>query len=133
LSWSVELGTLSSPGAGFFPFMAAVLLGVLSSIFVIIGAFRKARKTNSENVYERFWLKRPFVVFIVLILYALLLNKIGYLMSTFILFCFLFNVVPSRKRKWWLIIPGSLVTALASYLAFDKLLLVLLPRGIFGF
>lgn len=133
-SWGLGIGTLSSPDAGFFPFIAAALLGGISLISLMAETLSKASARNSDASYRRFNLKRPLVVFTTLILYTFILNIIGYLISTFILFCLLFNVVPSMKRRnWWFPVLGSFVTVLVSYIVFDKLLLVLLPKGIFGF
>jgi hypothetical protein len=63
--------------------------------------------------------------------YAILLQKIGYLLATFGLMILLFCVL--ERPKWWVGIASSLLTVSLTYLIFYKWLGVQLPKGILTF
>jgi hypothetical protein len=62
--------------------------------------------------------------------YCLLLTRLGYIISTFVLMLVLFSL---GRMKPWMIIFASLITVLFSYYLFDHLLETPLPKGVLSF
>lgn len=129
LSLEVEVGTLSVPGPGMFPFVFAVFLGGLALLDLVRTAVAGGPQSKGE---EWSW-RRPVLAMLFLVLYSLILRPLGYLPSTFILFFFLWQIVPGGKREWRRAVFGASAAALTTYGVFDKLLQIPLPRGILGF
>jgi len=123
------IGKPQSPGPGFMPLLAAVLLFCLSFATIIVesrGAADDEGRKSSLGLKE---LTKPVCLVISLIGYAFLLNVLGYPVATFLLLFTLFSVTePQQWRKNLLI---AALVAVLSFLVFDKWLRVQLPDGIF--
>ncbi len=66
-----------------------------------------------------------------LLIYAALLEKVGFLIWTTLLLIYLFRAI--EPQKWKLAIGLAILASLLSYLVFDRLLEGQLPRGFLGF
>jgi putative tricarboxylic transport membrane protein len=124
-----DLGTASTPGAGLMPFLS----GSLMCFFAVL-TFLKAYRHKSGEV-KKIWadiqFKKLIFVLIILFLYALFLEKVGFLISTFLLIFLLLRSVD--PRPWLMSLLGGGLTSILSYLIFETWLKAQLPRGIFGF
>ena len=67
-----------------------------------------------------------------LIAYALLLERTGYLLTTGLFAAYLFALLAETRRRWWAIVAGAVATAVVTYLVFDRAFSVQLPKGLFG-
>ena len=128
-AFELEIGTPSSPGSGFMIFGTAVVLGFLAlHLFIrsILSGERKAEKTSEKIHYVR-------IVSVIgaNIIYIFLLQPVGYLLCTFLLLCFLFQV--QEKGKWFSAVWGAALTSSVSYLVFSRMLQLNLPRGVMPF
>ena len=65
-----------------------------------------------------------------LLVYALVLEQIGFLLATFALLLFFFKAL--QRQRWTVAVSGSVVTALVTYLVFKTWLGVRLPPGLWG-
>ena len=130
---SLELGfgAVATPGAGFFPFCGGVLIGVFTLLHLFITVMKRetAREDNPSEAGE--W-KKTTLVIISLFLYPLFMNKLGYIVTTFLLMAFLFLIL-GEARRFWLKGAGALFVTLFTFFVFHGLLNVRLPLGIFGF
>ena len=133
LSLDLGVGTLSQPGPGLFPFIFAIFLGAASVIYYAISCWGRLRLGRSPVEYGEILWRRPVFVIISLVIYSLFLSRIGFLVGTFFLLGILFNATPGAKREWKMALVGALATSMVSYVIFNKLLQIPLPRGIFGF
>ncbi len=129
-SFNMGLGSIRSPGTGFMPFGAAVLLGLLS-----IASFFQSRAKDEAGkalpVFRgTFWI-RVILVFAALLAYAQILPLLGYNMTTFLLMVFLFWIV--EKQKIWKVIIYALLTTVITYYVFSKWLNCQFPLGPLGF
>jgi putative tricarboxylic transport membrane protein len=125
-----DVGSFTSPGSGFLPFWSAVVLGGLAMALAVTSFLKKQREEVTEPWIEVKWGKVILVVSSLLI-YSILLNTLGYLVTTFGLMLLLFGLT-GRPRVWsWL--GSALLTAWLTYLIFYFWLNVQLPRGKFGF
>jgi len=126
-----KIGTFRYPGPGFFPFFLGVLLGLLSMILVVTSCSNRKGGEPFRNLWKgRKW-KNAMLVLVSIFAYALLLPRIGYLITTFGMMTVLFGLI--ERQRLWVQVSGALVTALVTYLVFDTWLDVNLPRGILGF
>jgi putative tricarboxylic transport membrane protein len=124
-----DLGNLSEPGSGFMPFLAGVLMCIFSGI-TFFRAFLE-KPGNIEKLWGDVKFRRVIFVILALVIFALLLEKIGFLLCTFFL---IFVLIYSSKKHtlyFSLIVAG--LTATLSYLLLETWLKSQLPRGIFGF
>jgi len=125
-----EIGTYQSPGAGFLPFWSGITLGIFSLILIAKSWIEK-KETKVTSLWKGKEWDKVILVITSLLIYALLLPRLGYLITTFGLMAFLFSLI-GRPRLW---IQGvsALITVLITYIIFYKWLDVQLPKGIFGF
>jgi putative tricarboxylic transport membrane protein len=124
-SVALKLGTLRQPGPGFFPFWSAIVLGVLS-VVLLVGS--KSRPAPAPAGDSKSWM--PAIVAGALIVYVLLLERLGFVTVTFLFLLFLFRLV----RKGWLVSGlAALIGTGACYGLFQLWLKSQLPRGPLGF
>lgn len=77
--------------------------------------------------------KRMVISFVALLVYAVLFNVLGYVLSTFLFLSFLTWYLTKEKNRaaiWKSVLNGFIVTVVI-YLVFTQLLNVILPSGIF--
>ena len=129
-SLQVEVGTIRSPGPGFVPFWAGVVFGLLSLFLLVRSVLRADGQDNRVSSLRGTNWTRIFLFLVILCLYALLLQRVGYLLSTFGLMLSLLSL--SERMSWWRRMLGSIVISTATYVIFDIWLGVQLPAGILG-
>jgi putative tricarboxylic transport membrane protein len=128
-AWRLGLGSVHSPGVGFLPFLVGVSLSLLALCSLIIDITAARTKEGKDEFFG------PFVMRVVLVvcfmgLYVVLLPVAGYLLSTFLLFVFLFKT--AGVRRWSSTLTASLLTTCASYLLFGYWLGIRFPKGFLG-
>ena len=119
------LGTYQQPGAGFVPFCAGVILGVLSLALIFLAFVRDAKKAETWHNPDRI-----LMVFLAILGFTLLLEWLGFILSALLLIWFLLKVV--ERRGWSFSVGVALLVAGASYVVFDVWLRAQLPAGILG-
>ncbi len=123
------IGKLSSPKIGFFPFFLAILLGILS--LVLLGQAIKMRGEGEIPLWVSSGRGKIFMLTVgVLFIFPIFFERLGYLISTFLLIALLFGAI--GQKKWWVVIIVAVFSTLASYLVFAILLKTPLPVGILG-
>jgi putative tricarboxylic transport membrane protein len=133
-STDLELGELRQPGSGFIPLLLGIALA-FQGLGLVISASRQ-RKLREEGKRGRTialnisYAKLSIFVSI-LLLYTVMLEDVGFVLSAFVLLFLLFKFI--SPGKWVKPITLSLPAVLITYIVFTKWLDVQLPRGIFGF
>src|SRR5258705_10669512 len=122
---SLELGSLSRPGPGFFPFWGGVVLGLLSVVLIVGSLRREAPRSRIRPDSSK-----PLVVVAALLGYLLLLESIGFVAVTFLFLLLLFRL---EQRGWACRSVSAGVGAFASYVLFQLWLKTQLPTGPLGF
>lgn len=128
----LPLGSLRVPQTGLFPSTLAVLL-LLFSLAALLLAFRQSRSESgaaAQKIDSAGW-SRIGATLVALVGFALVLEWIGYLPSTFILMILLLRAI--EAQKWLVVLSVALLTSLLSYFLFARLLGVPLPAGVLGF
>ena len=129
-SYRLKLGVVTKPGPGFFPFGAGFIMLILS----LIALFQwMGKKDSSEKTVQkkpvRWW--NIVIILAAIPAYALSLEKIGFLINTFLFISLLLKVV--EPQTWKTSILGGVITAIAANLVFNVLFQAQIPSGILGF
>jgi hypothetical protein len=136
-AYRLGLGNPHSPGPGFMFFGASVILGLLS--LHLLFKYLLATEQKGESIWRGKRLGRSAGFFLALVLYNLLFERLGYLLTTFFFLIFLFWLTGAggegrgRKREWVLILGGSALTSFLSYLIFSRLFMLMFPKGLIKF
>lgn len=123
------LGTLTQPGSGFIFFCSSVGLGVLSVILIIKSVLRKGEATPLMDGWKGLKWGNAVLAIGILFFYALILDELGFILSTFLLMTVLFGLGRSR---YWVVIASAVMTTILSFVIFGYFLGVRLPKGILG-
>lgn len=124
---SVQVAT--KPGPFFFPSVAAVLLGGLSLALLISGAKQKGAAGDTEKKGTK--INRVVWITVWCVIYAVTIERLGYLVSTGIVtFALLWYF---NRRGWVFNIILAAATPISIFILFDSLLKQSLPRGFLGF
>jgi putative tricarboxylic transport membrane protein len=130
-SLRLSLGSFQNPGPGFFPFIAGLIQGVLAAT-----AYFQARRaaSSAKETRQPLWtnpggVKKVVLTTIALLVYAVGMDYLGFLISTFLFLVFLLRTI--EPQRWVLVILESLLASGVSYFIFDIWLKAQLPRGFF--
>jgi putative tricarboxylic transport membrane protein len=118
----LQVGVPTEPRPGFFPFIDGIILIGLSVLFLIQAW---SGKTGDSPAFGK--TGGPVLVVLTLILYVVTLETLGYIITTAILSAVVLKVMETKPR---ILVLVSLILAVVSYLLFDRLLGVTLPRGL---
>ena len=122
-SAKLPLGTVRNPGQGFFPWWTSVVI-VLLALFLLIQALTSRRSINPQASGR---IAKVTALLLVLAMYTLLLDLLGYLICTF--FLVLFMLRATNPQRWPVALIMALIAAFGSYGVFAIWLSVPLPRG----
>ena len=129
LSSKLPFGGFATPGAGFLPFSVGVLMFLLSLI-LFIQSFSKGGE-GRKALWAKGGTGRVLLILLSLVLYGLILEKLGFILTTFLLMGFLLLAIGKVRRS--VVVLLSLISSLGCYGVFQVWLNVQLPKGIFGF
>jgi putative tricarboxylic transport membrane protein len=106
--------------------VTGLALGIFSILILI-----EAKKSGKESV--PFWVagankKGIYLTFFFLLLYALLLERLGFIATTVLFFLLVSRFISGHR--WSTAIFFALVTSFATYFVFSMLLHAPLPQGI---
>jgi putative tricarboxylic transport membrane protein len=129
-SYRLKLGAINQPGSGLFPFSAglAMLILSLAALFQSIRGREREEKTVRQEPL-RWW--NIVIILMAITAYAFSLEKIGFLINTFLFICLLLKVV--EPQSWKTAIIGGLITTIAANLLFNVIFRAQIPSGILGF
>lgn len=122
------VGSITDPGAGFIFFWSGLVLIILS-LLVFADAVRSSEDTVRQ-IPEINWPKITLVLFS-LLLYAFFLERLGFVLTTFVLMSFLLGCI--QGAGWFRSFGIAGAAALTTYAMFELWLKIRLPKGIVGF
>ena len=126
---TLPFGTMRVPQTAFFPRTLAVLLGIMSLILLARALAGREALGGGEKIETQGWI-RIAVTLMTLAGFALALEHLGFLLTTFLLMISLLRAI--EAQKWRKVVVVALATALISYAIFSWLLGVPLPAGLLG-
>jgi len=124
-AYKLGLGAGGRPGAGFFPFGAALAIAVIALFRLLRARSEKPPATLATTGSE--WRKIACII-VGMAAYAFLLEPLGFAVCTFFLMAFYLKII--ALQRWQLSLGFALAVALVAHLFFDLLLNAQLPRGI---
>ncbi len=129
LSVKLSLGTLRSPGPGFLPFISGGLLAALAFV-----AYLQTGSSSPSKEMKPIWSDsrrglRMILTFLALLAYAVGMEYLGFLISTFLFIAFLLKFI--EPQRWTVVLLGSILASGVSYCVFELILQVQLPKGPF--
>ena len=132
-SYRTGLGTFNEPGVGFVAFASGLFIMAVGGLVTVLGRPKTQKiETVSGKTCSRFLEGAPFKLtytLALLVFYALLLDFLGYIITTFVvLFGLFFDPV---GRRWAGPLLASFLSVAVTYLVFEVWLKSQLPRGIF--
>jgi putative tricarboxylic transport membrane protein len=129
-AYGLNIGAIRNPGPGFFPFCVGLVMAGLSLIAIIqsVGKYEPEEKSDRQ---ERFRWWNIAIILAAILVYALVLQTLGFLICTFLFVSLLLKVV--EPQSWKATILGGLITAVSSDIVFNLILQSQIPSGIFGF
>lgn len=135
----LKLGKMITPGAGFLPYWIGIALAVLGALWFLEtflartgsgagGEGSDAGDAAAEREARRSRILSKFLPGVLLvILYAWLFEKAGYIVSTALFMVGWQKLV--EKERWWKTAVISVLCAACMYALFSYLLKVYLPTG----
>ena len=130
-SLRLSLGTFRNPGPGFLSFFAALIVGVLA-----LGVHLQSRRIlPSAEKSQPLWMdksrgRKMVLTVLALLGYAVIMNYLGFLASTFVFLVFLLRVI--EPQRWPVALLGSLAASTAFFFLFELGLKSQLPKGPLG-
>ena len=125
-------GTFHQPQAGFMPFLAGLLLGLLALVDLASGLLTQwKREKGDQEIWSEIGWGKITITLAVLFIYTALFSVLGFIIGTIPLLLFLFRLM--EPRRWWIVLIASLVTTGLFYIGFKIGLDSQLPRGLLGF
>jgi putative tricarboxylic transport membrane protein len=129
MSYRLDLGGFREPGPGMMPFLIALTLFLVTAPLLVTSLLRAGNrdKTVKEEMGHQASFAKITLLVMCLVAYGLLLERLGYVIATFLLLAGLFRL--TGNRRWVAILISSALIALGTYFAFNFCGLKL-PMGI---
>jgi putative tricarboxylic transport membrane protein len=123
----VPFGSVRMPGAGFFPLLLGVTLGVLSLVLLAMNLCGEAGEVTQVTQ------SRPEILYLIGTMFASvwLFERAGYLLTMALFLGVTMKLLAKTRLPVAVII--ALMGSVASYLLFDHVLMIVLPAGILPF
>jgi putative tricarboxylic transport membrane protein len=119
------LGAVRSPGPGFVIFWTSVLLAVFSVRML----FSSLMGSGDGTDWEHGNFGSVASVIVSLLVYAFALERVGFVLTTFVFTTFSFWLLAEDRSQWLRILAGSLLATVISYIVFTRLFGLQLPKG----
>ena len=126
----VDIGTWNEPGPGFLPLWAGILLCIMA-VGLFVGTLRRTGAELPPFLPEANSWKRVLATSVALVVYAEILNPVGFTIATFAFVGFLVRFV--FPQTWTRTVVVAALSALCARLLFINLLKTQLPTGYLGF
>ena len=128
---SVEIGSWNEPGPGFLPFWTGSILTVMA-LALFIGSYARKDWAPRPSFFVKSdsW-KRVLITFASLIVFNLVLDFLGFFLSTLLFLGFLVKVI--FPQSWRRTLMVAVVGAVIARLLFINFLETQLPKGFLGF
>jgi putative tricarboxylic transport membrane protein len=125
-STTLRVGTWSNPGPGFLPLITGVIIGALG-VSVSVQEWSRRRRTGQGLLVLPPGLNLPVVglALAALFAYALLLERIGYLLVTFLFLTLMLRFMGALR--WGPVLATAILSTVGSYVLFSVWLRVPLP------
>jgi hypothetical protein len=124
----LRFGSISFPGPGFMPMVAGAFLLFLASLLLLTELFSREAKEGWNTGIS---IRNVLIIIGGMWLYALLLERIGFVFVTFAFVTLLLRFVD--PQSWTKSLFGGAAASAFAYLLFETILKTNLPRTFLGF
>ncbi len=130
LAWKTHLGSFREPGPGFVAFLSGLFIAGVGLIMILTETREKLSPGEPSHLSFSVgsWLQLTFTMAL-LSGYAILLDILGYGLTTFLVMWGFFYAFGGRR--WAFSLMVSLIIVVVTYLVFEVWLRCQFPRGIF--
>jgi len=132
LALRFDLGSFHQPGPGFVALLSGLFIAAMGLAMIIARTMSKRRRQMAPGTDHAFrigaWPRLIYTVAL-LLAYVILIEPVGFILTTSLLMFALFFDLEKRNYFWSLFF--AIATALVSYLVFEVWLHCQLPRGLF--
>lgn len=130
-SFNIDRLTITRIGADSAPKLVSILI-FICSIFLLVSSILKVKSQKNEAInFAKY--KKSFALIGMFLVYLLILNGIGFIISTSIFLFFSFVLFTNNNIKTYLFyIALSILFTVIVYYVFNNFLNLFLPSGIFG-
>ena len=130
-SFFLPYGNIRNPGPGFFPLWLGIILGGMSIGLIWKTARQKeGARTMREILAEKVRWDKVLWVLIALVLYAALMDFLGFLTATLLFLAFLLRFI--EPQPWRTVFMWTLIGSVGSYVIFEMWMKLRLPKGFLG-
>ncbi len=119
---TLKLGSIHVPDAGLLPFLCGAGLVILGIVWATMLQFAKAKEAPSEKVL---WY-RPILSLILMVIYAGVMEAVGYITSTLVFMVAWQQII--EREKWIKTLVISVLGTVAMYALFGYFLKVPIPQ-----
>lgn len=131
-SIGLRLWAANKPGPGFLPFVSGALLALLGLILIFSSDRTKVElKESRKETHPQQDKKRLLFSFVILLVYILVFEFLGFIVSTFIFFLLCFKL--TEPTRWAIPLLSSGIIAILGHLVFSVWFKIALPGGVFSF
>ena len=130
-AYKLGMGKLHQPGPGFLFFWTGIVIGLLSLTVMLRSFGKRSPDEAKESIFGKGNVTKILLVLVSLFLYGLLMERLGFLIVTLLLFLYLLGVI--EKKRWSFTVLVSLIVTIISYLVFEVGLQSQLPKGLLEF
>jgi putative tricarboxylic transport membrane protein len=123
-------GSIATPGPGFFPLCLAGGFSVVAGV-LLVASFRERNVGPGAPLIVAGRRGQVVAAIVTLVVYAFVLEPLGFVLATFLLMVVLFRAV--EPQRWLVALGGAALCAALSHVVFRMWLGVRLPRGPWGF
>ncbi len=130
-SLRMNVGSFRDPGSGLFPLITGILMCVIAGgIFIKSCVQSLSAARNPLGKDKRLWHNKSVSTVVIMLLYAITIEWLGFLTVTLVILFVLFKMVGDLSARASL--GGAVLAAAAAYLVFKVWLNVQLPVGPLG-
>jgi putative tricarboxylic transport membrane protein len=130
-SFRLELGTVQAPGSGFLGFLAGAFVALMAVTVLVQSFLDKNNQVTLSALSKDIRWRRPATVALLVLAYVLVLERLGFLLTSFLFMLTMFKWV--EKFPWPKAVLVTLGVVFCCYLLFHTLLKASLPQGVLGF
>jgi hypothetical protein len=125
-SYRLGLGSIHAPGPVFLPFWVSIIIFIFAVVLLLQG-MRKKLIGKVEPFFRGENLRSVVYGTVLLFMYGLLFNWIGFALCTFLFTGFCLKAI--GKKKWLTVIGISLTVTILAYMLFVEWLQIQFPKG----
>lgn len=128
-SLRLPLGSWQSPAPGLFPLLFSLVLAGLALTLLLVALGTRATPPPGQPSAGR--PTKVWWTMVSLLAFYALLERLGFLLASVLLLFFLLRAIAGQR--WRVTLAIGVGASLASYVVFDRVLNLPLPRGPIGF